>query len=33
MTEGIMRFLAGRLLPVYEDRSRMTPAIPANLPV
>jgi len=33
MTDGIMRFLAGRLMPVYEDRVRTTPAIPANLPV
>jgi len=32
MTDGIMRFLAGRLMPLYEDRVRMTPAIPANPP-
>lgn len=31
--DGIVRFLAGRLMPVHEDRVRMTPAIPANLPV
>jgi hypothetical protein len=31
--DGVMRFLAGRLMPVWEDRVRMTPAIPANLPL
>jgi hypothetical protein len=32
MTDGVVRFLAGRMMPVYEDRVRAAPAIPANLP-
>ena len=32
ISDGVMRFLAGRLMPVFEDRPSRTPAIPANLP-
>jgi hypothetical protein len=32
LTDGVVRFLAGRMMPVYEDRVRPTAAIPANPP-